>query len=144
MSLILRFIEIEKTAAAIVSENRTIGVCEVNNDKIIKVDEFYTKNTDLFDKLLKDPHSIWQGEYYNIPWMNHFAFYILGLDFESNTGYRKEGDSIITLAWEPKSIEYIVSAAKSNIPSIKDSLDRLDELAKNAIQNDHLIMVSWN
>ena len=143
MSLILRFIEIKKSETAIVSENKTIGVYEVNNDKIEKVNEYYTKNTDLFDKLLKDPHSIWQGEVYNIPWMNHFAFYILAMDFESNTGYRKEGDSIITLAWEPKSIDYVIEQAIANIQTAKEELSELHRLTKNASNNNNIIMVSW-
>ena len=143
MSLSLRFIEIKKTEAAIISSNKTIGVYEVNNDKIEKVSEFETKKTDLFEKLLKDPHSIWEGEVYNIPWMNHFAFYILALDFESNTGFRNEGDSLITLAWEPKSIDYVIEQAIANIQTAREELSELNKLTKNATNNNNIIMVSW-
>lgn len=143
MSLTLRFIEIEKTNEAIISENKTVGIFEVNNDFVVKKNEVYTQNTELFEKLLKDPHSIWGGEVYNIPWMNHYAFFLLALDFEMNVGYRKEGDSIITLAFTPKSIEFVVSSAINNIPDIGDSLNDLAELIKHTIDNDNLIMVSW-
>lgn len=143
MSLSLRFVEIRKTESAIISSNKTIGVYEVNTGRIEKVNEFDTRQTDLFEKLLKDPHSIWEGEVYNIPWMNHFAFYILALDFESNTGFRNEGGSLITLAWEPKSIDYVIEQAIANIQSVKEEFSELHKLTKHAYSNNNIIMVSW-
>jgi hypothetical protein len=143
MSLILRFIEIERNQDCIISENRTCGIFEVDNDKVKKINEFYTRNTDVFEKLLKDPHSIWQGEVYNIPWMNHYAFFLLAVDFEMNVGYRKISDSLITLAFEPESIHFVVTSAIDNINSVGSTLNELKQLLDNSLKNESLIIVSW-
>jgi hypothetical protein len=143
MSVILEFIEIERRPDCIVSENKTCGIFEVTNDQVKKLDSFLTKNTELFHKLLKDPHSIWQGEVYNIPWMNHYAFFILAVDFEMNVGYRNADGALITLAFEPKSIDFVVTSAIKNIKSAADSLSKLKALLEKAIARNSLIVVSW-
>jgi hypothetical protein len=75
--------------------------------------------------------------------MNHYAFFILAVDFEMNVGYKDADGALITLAFEPKSIHFVVTSAIENIKSAAGSLSQLKELLEKAVARNSLIVVRW-
>jgi hypothetical protein len=53
MSVILEFIEIERKPDCIVSENKTCGIFEVNNDQVKTLDSFLPKTQSFFINYLR-------------------------------------------------------------------------------------------
>jgi len=143
MSLTLNFTEYKKNSEGIISENQTAGIYEILHEKLSKINEFYTQETDLFDKMLKDPHSIWRGEVYNIPWMSNYTFLILALDFEMNVGYRNTDNGLISLAFDATEILNIVQAMRINLADVPENFQELEDLLSHASQEDNVISVSW-
>ena len=141
MSVILNFTEIERNADAIISENKTCGLFEINNDKKKKINQIYSSKAEIFNKLLKDPHSVWKGEVYNIPPIHNYIFYLLALDFDSSVGYRNEEDYLVVLAFEPQPIYAVVSQANRDFAD--DGLKELEVMLEHAVESNSLIMVDW-
>lgn len=140
MSVVIELNQVEKTH--VISENKVLGVYEVNLAKAKSLKGEYCKLSHIYN--LYEEANNW-GEVYLKPTNKFFLFYLFAVNFEEEVGFRTEGDDEFACAYDPVILQSFFSRAKQYTVEGKAGFyDDFLALAEEAIAKDLLIYSSIN